>query len=156
MGMKMLQPGFRDGVIPLDVTYAATHAFFGGAPLIMTPTGARLATAATRNGFIGFAAVSSFEALKNGNITVIAGAPKVAFMSSSPSQANVDPVSGVTAEGAPFDTSVTFANGDKWYIGVAGLITNVTDAGKSIGITTKGQGTNDDSIEGYMDLKTLD
>lgn len=158
MGMKMLQPGFRDGAIPLDTAYAKNNPFFGGAPLALASgwPGARLCTAATRSSYIGLAAVSSFEALKNGNITVVGGAPKVSLMSSSPSQANVDQTTQITAEGPPFDTTVTFNQGDKWYVGATGLITNVAVSGKSIGITTKGQGTNDDSIEGYSNLNTQD
>jgi hypothetical protein len=156
MGMKMLQPGFRDGAIPLDVTYAQTHPFFGGAPMAMTPTGAQLCTAATRSAYIGLAATSSYEALKNGNITIIGGnSGKVSLMSSSPSQANTNE-QGTTVEGPAFDTTVTFANGDTWYVGAAGLITNVEGtAGTGIGKCTKGQQTNDDSVEGYLAFTPL-
>lgn len=156
VGMTLKQGGVRHGEYSLNVTDAQTNKYFGGAPLCIDANGVRLCKAADRSNFIGVAAVSSYEDLKNGNLTVISGHGSILkFTDGSASQDNTDPVGNVV-EGAPWDTTKVFVAGQKVYIDANGKYTNVVDAGKAVGTVTKGQSVNDNSLEIELAPVTLD
>ena len=111
--------------------------------------GVKLCKVANRANFIGLFAVSSYEDLKNGNTTIISGGGLVKLTNGSVSQDSTTST-GTVVEGAPYDTSVTFAPGNGVYIAAGGLLTNTGVPGQAIGVVVKGQGTNDDSVEFYM------
>jgi hypothetical protein len=99
---------------------------------------------------IGVFKNSSFQDRQNGNATILSGVCRLKFINGSGSADNTDP-NGNVIEGAPYDTTITFAPGDKIYVNAAGLWTNVSGgAGTAKGIVVKGQSTSDDSVEVYF------
>jgi len=149
MGVRLLQGGFRDGEIPLDSTDAASNPFYGGAPATIGASGAKLAKSATQKAFIGVFAVSSYEARKTGVVTILAGAGRFQFLVGSASQDVANDL-GDTVEGAPYDTTVTFAAGEFLYISATGKWTNTGVVGQEKGIVIKGQTSQDDSVIAYV------
>ena len=156
MGATLKNGGVRHGEFRLNVADAQTNKYFGGQPLCIDASGVRLCKAADRAKFIGLAAVSSYEDLKNGNVTVLTGSGAIVKLyDASVSQDNTDAV-GTVVEGAPYDTAIAFVPGEKVYIDANGKFTNVPDAGKAVGIVIKGQGVNDNSVEIELAPVTID
>ena len=156
MGATLRNGGVRHGEYKLNVADAQANKYFGGQPLCIDANGVRLCKAADRAKFIGLAAVSSYEDLKNSNVTVLTGAGAVVKLyDGSVSQDNTDAV-GTVVEGAPFDTNLVFVAGEKVYIDANGKFTNVLDAGEAVGIVIKGQGVNDNSVEIELAPVTID
>jgi hypothetical protein len=94
--------------------------------------------------------------LKNGNVTVLSGAGAIVKLTNgSGSQDNTD-AGGNVVEGAPYDTSNAFVEGESVYVDANGLLTNVPVSGKAIGKVIKGQGTNDDSVEIELGPNTVE
>jgi len=147
MGAILKQGGNRPGDFKLNSADALTNKYFGGQPLCQDANGVRLCKAADRAKFVGLACVSSYEDLKTGVVTVLMGGGSIVrLMASSASQDNTDAIGNVV-EGAPYDTSLAFVEGQRVYIDANGFFTNVAASGAAIGTVTKGQGVNDDSIE---------
>ena len=149
MGMEWLNGGMRIGELPLDLTDAASNPYFGGQPAQMGTSGLKLAKANDDQSFVGVFLNSSYEDSQNGNATIISGQAYVRFLNGSISQDSPTP-QGTTVEGAPYDTSLTFATGDKLYIDANGKWTNVANAGRQKGIVTKGNSATDDAVEAIL------
>jgi len=149
MGLNLKNGCFRDGERVLNRTDAATNKYFGGQPLCSDSNGVRLAKAADRAIFSGLAAVSSYEDLKNGNVTIISGDGLVQVTNGSASQDTTDPVGNIV-EGAPYDTTVSFVQGNGVYISATGFLTNTGAAGTAIGTVVKTQDANSGSFDFYL------
>jgi hypothetical protein len=151
MGVSQLQGGFQDGELPLNMTDSAqgVHPYFGGQPATIDASGVRLCLSGDEKKFIGVFKNSSYQDRQNGNATILGGICRLKFINGSISADNTDP-NGNVIEGAPYDTTVTFAPGDKIFISATGLWTNTGTAGQEKGIVIKGQSTSDDSVEVYM------
>lgn len=152
MGMQILQLSFKDGNIPLDPLVAA-NGYFGGMPAAINALGQ--ATLATSGGgspaYIGMFKNSQYEDAQNGNVTIVFGASKVMFMNGSDQVENTDPA-GNTIEGAPYDTTQTYANAQYLYIDhLTGKWTNQSAGnGTAKGIITKAPTSTDSTMEAYM------
>ncbi len=151
MGMELLNGGYRDGELALDVADAASSAnpYFGGQPAQIGANGAKLCKQADEAGCIGVFQNSSFEDLKNGNTTVVTGTSKVRFINGAVGQDNQDEAGNVV-EGAPFDTGVTFAVGDDLFIDSNGKWARTGTGGQRKGIVLKAPVATDDTLEAYF------
>lgn len=156
MGMDIMQLGFKDGelaVNPLITPTGTTTAspYFGGQPVAMHTDGTVILALGSTPKYLGMAKNSSYEDVANGNAVVVSGASKVVFMNGSNEQESVTP-QGVTVEGAPYDTTLTWAPGEYLYIGnTDGLWTNVsTSNGTPKGIVVKAPSATDGTMHAYM------
>ena len=149
MGMEWMGGGDRIGDIALDLTDIASNPYFGGQPLQIGANGLKLAKAATHQSLVGLAVNSSSEDVQNGMGSIVIGVAYVRLMNASDAVDNTNNI-GTAVEGAPYDTTKTYTPGDKLYIDVTGLWTNVVAAGTEKGIVTKGNTLTDDAIEAIM------
>ena len=152
MGMQILQMGFKDEGFTVDPLLAA-NSYFGGQPVAINALGQ--ATLATSGGgtplYVGMFKNSHFEDAQNGKATVVSGASKIQFMNGSDQVENQDPA-GNTIEGAPYDTTLTYAAGEYLYINkTTGLWTNVSAGnGTAKGIIVKPATSTDSVMDAYM------
>ena len=155
MGMDVMQLSFKDGELPVNPLITPTGSttaspYFGGQPLAINTDGTVILALGSTPKYIGVAKNSSWEDLQNGNAVVVGGASKVVFFNGSNEQDST--VNGVTVEGAPYDTTLTWANGDYLYVANAtGLWTNVsTSNGTPKGIVVKAPTSTDGTMHAYM------
>lgn len=152
MGMDILQLSFKDGEFAVDPNLAA-NSYFGGMPAAINTDGT--ATLATSGGgsplYIGMFKNSHYEDAQNGKATVVAGASKVQFMNGSNQVDTTDPA-GATIEGAPYDTTQTYVNGQYLYINkTTGLWTNQSSGnGTAKGIITLAPSSTSSIMEAFM------
>ena len=155
MGMDIMFLSFKDGEIPVNPSIVvggtgANSPYFGGQPAAISTSGQAILALGATPAYLGMFKNSSFEDLQNGNASIVHGASKVVFMNGSVEVDTV--VNGVTVEGAPYDTALTYAAADYLYVTAAtGLWTNVSAGnGTAKGIVTKPATTTDSTMHAYM------
>jgi len=131
MGANKALGGFRDGELPLDAGVLNNSVtYYGGQPasIVVASGGLTLTKSGATSYLGGVFANSSYEDVQNGNGTILYGGSKITLINGSN---NVDTtIPGVgTVEGAPYDTTQTYAYGDLLYITAAGLWTNQSASG---------------------------
>ena len=143
MGVDIKQITYKDGEIPMD---PASEAYFGGQPAKIGAAGASLLKTETGT-YIGIFKNSSYEDAKNGNVTIIRSG-KVEFLNGSNAIDSV--INGQTVEGAPYDTTKTYAAGEYLYIDANGKWSNTGTAGRERGIIVRPATASDGSMEAYL------
>ena len=155
MGMDAMFLNFKDGELPIQPTIVPggttiSSPYFGGQPAAIYTDGTVVLALGATPLYIGLFKNSSWEDMLNGNATIVSGASKVALFNGSNEIDSV--VNGVTIEGAPYDTSLTWANGDYLYVNhTTGLWSNVSASnGTAKGIVVKCPTSIDGTLHAYM------
>lgn len=152
MGMQIQQLGYKTDGFTVDPLLAA-NSYFGGMPAAINALGQ--ATLATSGGgspaYIGMFKNSHYEDAQNGKSTIVSGNSAVQFMNGSDQIENTDPA-GATIEGAPYDTTQTYAAAQYLYIDhVTGKWTNQSAGnGTAKGIIVKPATSTDSVMDAFM------
>jgi len=155
MGMDIFFLSFKDGEIPVQPNIVAggtgaNSPYFGGQPAAINSSGQAILALGATPAYLGMFKNDSFTDLQNGNAAIVHGASKVVFMNGSIETENV--VNGVTVEGAPYDTTQTYAAANYLYVNNAtGLWTNQSGGnGTAKGIVVKPATATDSTMHAYM------
>ena len=155
MGMDIMFLSFKDGEIPVNPLIVVGGStintpYFGGMPAAIHTTGQAILALGGTPAYLGMFKNSSYEDLLNGNATIVHGASKVVFMNGSNEVDTI--VNGVTVEGAPYNTALTYVAGEYLYVTAAtGLWTNSSGGnGTPKGIITKPATSTDSTMQAYM------
>jgi len=155
MGMDVMQLSFKDGELPVNPLITPTGTttaspYYGGQPAAMNTDGTCILALGATPAYLGVFKNSSWEDLQNGNAGIVHGASKVAFFNGSNEQDST--VNSLTVEGAPYDTTLTWAAADYLYVNhTTGLWTNVSSSnGTAKGIVVKAPTSTDGTMHAYL------
>jgi len=147
--MDVMQLTWKDGEIPLNTALVLATGYFGGQPAMINSSGqATLATGGSPT-YIGMFKNCWTEDSKNGNVTIIPGGTKVIFFNGSNS-IDVTDEAGNTIEGAPYDTTLTYDEGEYLYINATTALWQNAAVGTAKGIIIKAPTATDSSLIAYM------
>lgn len=127
MGARYHFITYRDGEEVYDSTNDPTYAA-GQPAAIVAGGGVGVSVGGTDDKFVGIHTNPSTVDAANGNVSIWGGFVKCDLFDNTAGPSNVAPAgtttSGVTGDGAPFDTTKSYARGDLLYINPNGLWTN--------------------------------